>query len=139
MVDKLRCAEQYYFNNLDWLSFNPKPAMKNLLLIFGSLCLFHTAKSQYILTMNFEDMDPYLGKTMVTRVTEQSGGKEVGRKTIDSIGNADFSFDLYVLLEGKNYTPLTQPCFPLSNRGDVGFLLTTHLSQLTTIMTQMIR
>jgi len=70
-----------------------------LLLFFTNL-----ATAQYILTLNFEEMDPYIGKRLVTRVVETSTGKEVGRRTIDAVENSDFSFDLYVLLEGRSYT-----------------------------------
>jgi len=70
-----------------------------LALISGS-CL---CQAQYILTLHLSQMDPYLGKSFHVRVTENGSGWEVGRKIISPIDTADFSLDLYVLLEPHSY------------------------------------
>ncbi len=79
--------------------------MKNVCFHAAVLLMFFSnlTNAQYILKLRFEQMDDYVGKRLVTRVTEINTGKEVGRKTIDPIDSAAFSFDLYVLLEGRSY------------------------------------
>ena len=79
--------------------------MKSLRLLIPLLMvvLSPTLSSQFILRMNFSQMDAYIGKKMELRVTENGSEKEVGRKSIETISGASFSFDFYVLLQGHSY------------------------------------
>jgi hypothetical protein len=79
--------------------------MRTLYLLFG-ICTFlstHQLQAQYILTLNFSEMDPYIGLQSEVRVTDIATGKEVGRKIIRPIESAAYSFDLYVLVNGGSY------------------------------------
>jgi hypothetical protein len=74
-----------------------------LLLVLAGIAFSYFAEGQYILTLHFSQMDPYINQQFEVRVTEAGSGREVGRKTIDAIQSADFSIDLYVLLQGRSY------------------------------------
>ena len=68
--------------------------------------LWLTAQSlsaQYLIRLDFQQMEPYIGKRLVTRVVEAATGDEVGRKTIAAIPGDDFTFDLYCLFENQSY------------------------------------
>ncbi|HZV68843.1 MAG TPA: T9SS type A sorting domain-containing protein [Saprospiraceae bacterium] len=71
--------------------------------VLGLITASCFCQAQYILTLHLSEMDPYLGKSFYVRVTENGSGWEVGRKTISPIDTADFSLDLYVLLEPHSY------------------------------------
>ena len=60
-------------------------------------------QAQYILTLDFSEMDPYVGLRSEIRVTDMSNLKEVGRRVILAIDSSAYSVDLYVLLQGHNY------------------------------------
>ena len=62
------------------------------------------ALAQHKLTIEFENMGPHLGQDIYIRVVDQASEVEVGRKILHSISEANFSTDLYVLLEGHDYT-----------------------------------
>jgi hypothetical protein len=59
--------------------------------------------SQYKLTLQFNNMNPHLGESFFVRVIEDSSGLEVGRSKIDTLSNANFSMDLFVLIPGRSY------------------------------------
>ncbi len=78
-----------------------KPIILTALFSVLILCV---TQAQYILTMHFDEMDLYIGKTVEVRVVETSTGDEVGRKTISTLDTTAFSIQLYVLLEDQDYT-----------------------------------
>ncbi len=80
--------------------------MKTLptLIIFCVVACANMINAQYVLTLRCEGMEAYIDKAFHVRVTEVGSGYEVGRKTISSIQQDTFEIELYVLLDGVDYT-----------------------------------
>jgi len=74
-----------------------------LFSICALLLIIPLTHAQYILTLDFSGMDPYIGLQSEVRVTDMNTGKEVGRRVVRVIESADYAFGLYVLVQGGNY------------------------------------
>ncbi len=79
--------------------------MKTLLtlIIFCIVVCTNLTHGQFVLTVRCEGMEAYINKAFHVRVTEAGSGQEVGRKSIPSIPQDTFEFELYVLLDGVDY------------------------------------
>jgi hypothetical protein len=58
---------------------------------------------KYLLTVRFKDMTPHVGQLMELRVVDSQSGKEVGRKRMEQISEADFDVDVPGIELNKNY------------------------------------
>lgn len=74
------------------------------LILFCIVACANVINAQYVLTLRCEGMETYIDKAFHVRVTEVGSGQEVGRKTISSIQQDTFEIELYVLLDGVDYT-----------------------------------
>ena len=57
----------------------------------------------YLLTVNFQNMNPHVGQKFELRVVELGSGMEVGRRTVDAIAGADFSVQIPGIMPGNSY------------------------------------